>query len=32
NSKKPEEENYIVVDSSKPIAEYLSKVLEYINE
>ncbi|PWW45461.1 MULTISPECIES: AAA family ATPase [Paenibacillus] len=32
NSKKPEEENYIVVDSSKPIAEYLSKGLEYINE
>ncbi|WP_410769497.1 AAA family ATPase [Fontibacillus sp. BL9] len=32
NSKKPEEEKFIVVDSSKPIADYLPKVLEYINE
>lgn len=32
NSKKPEEEKYLVLDSSKPIAEYLPKVLEYINE
>ncbi len=32
NSKKPEGEKYIVVDSSKPIADYFPKVLEYINE